>query len=201
MRDNLKNAGTLPFAGFLTTDLQWIGGFSGFKSVDEFDAALTEAEKSPLLQAKPEATKALEALLASADKAAAKNDWKAVLAAAKSASGVKGRSPVREQIAADVAKAHAWAETELAKALDSAKTATDRNPIRATLTKLAATFAGENEAKDAESGAKALNKLSAIEGLPAEQQPAAKEKAAKDFAGTRWAALFEKPAEKPADGK
>ena len=192
MRDNLKGASQLPFVAFVTSDLQWVGGFAGFKSVDEFDAALTAAEKSPVLDAKPETTKKLEGLAAQAAKAAEKSDWKSVFAASKAAHDLKGRSPVRGQIAASVKKARDWADGELAKAFDSAKAGGDRNPLRAALTKLSAAFAGEPEQKDADAGLKAISKLTTIETLAAEQQDAARTKAAKDFAGTRWAALFEK---------
>lgn len=187
MRSNLPGAGTLPFAGFVTSDLKWVAGFSGYKDATAFLGVLEAAEKSPLLLAKPDVQKKLEALAAQAAKAAEKSDWKAVLAASKAASDMRGRSPVREKIAAEVAKARAWAAGELEKA---AAAGADRAAARIALKKLSAAFSGEPEQKDAEQGVKALEKLTTIEGLAAELQAAAREKAAKDFAGTRWAALF-----------
>ena len=98
-----------------------------------------------------------------------------------------------------VTKAREWAEGELAKALDAVKAGDERGAIRASLKKVAAAFAGEPEQKDAEQGAKALDRLTTIESMAAEQQDAARAKAAKDFAGSRWTSLFEKALPKPAE--
>ncbi len=159
-------------------------------SVDAFEAVLAKAEASPLVPATPDAVKKLEAILAQATKVAEKSDWKALLAAAKSANDVRGRTPVRDKIAEQVKKARDFAETELAAALESAKKGSDRAAVRTSLKKLSAAFAGEPEQKDADIGLKALDKLGVIEALAAEQQDAAREKAAKDFAGSRWVAVF-----------
>src|SRR5882724_3406270 len=136
MSDNLKGANTLPFVGLVTTDLQWVGGFSGYKTADEFYAILSDAEKSPLLQAKPETAKKLDAFAAQASKSAEKLDWRGVLAAAKSAGDLKGRSPARDTIAALVAKARAWADGEMTKSLDAVKAGGDRSAFRADLKKV-----------------------------------------------------------------
>lgn len=199
MRDNLKGAGTLPFAGFLTTDLQWVAGFSGYKDQAAFAAVLDEVDKSPLLQAKPDVAKKLEGLAAQAGKAAEKGDWKAVMAASKASADMKGRSPSREKLADLVKKAREWAEGEMGKALESVKAGGERGAIRAQLKKVSAAFAGEPEQKDADQGSKALDKLTTIESMPAEQQDAAREKGAKDFADSRWAAVFDKSVPKPAE--
>jgi hypothetical protein len=190
MRENLKGAGTLPFAGFATADLQWVAGFAGYKDAAGFAAVLAEAEKSPLLQAPPATTKALEALVASADKSAAKGDWRAVLAASRTAANMKGRSPLRDKLAEVVTKGRAWADAEMKTAAETA-VAGDRTAVRVALKKVASAFAGEPEAKDADAGLKAVDRLGVIEGLPADQQPAAREKAKKDFVGSRWASLFD----------
>ena len=190
MRDNLKGANTLPFVGVLTPDLKWVAGFSGYKDAAAFVAFLDEVDKAPVLQATPEVAKKLDGLVAQATKAAEKGDWKAVMAASKSSIELKGRSPTRQKIKDLVAKAHEWAESELAKAAESVTAGGDRAAIRASLKKLSGAMAGEAEQKDADLGMKAVDKLTTIEGMPAEQQGAAKEKAAKDFANTRWAKLF-----------
>lgn len=195
MDEHLKGAGTLPFAGFVTSDLQWVAGFSGYKDAAGFDAVLADAEKSPLLQAKPETAKKLDALLAQAGKAAEKSDWKGVFAATKAAADLKGRSPAREKLAELVAKARAWADGEMTKQLDAVKGGGDRSAARAELKKVSTAFAGEPEAKESDAGMKAIDKLTTIEGLAADLQVAAREKAKKDFAGTRWTALFEKAAD------
>jgi hypothetical protein len=191
MRENLPGAGTLPFAGFVTAELKWVAGFSGYKDAAGFLAVLESAEKSPLLLAKPDVAKKLDGLAAQAAKASEKADWKGVFAASKAAAALKGRSPAREKIAAEVAKARAAAESDLAKALESVSGGGDRAAARVALKKIATAFPGEPEQKDADLGVKALEKLTTIETLAAEQQTAAREKASKDFAGTRWAGLFE----------
>jgi hypothetical protein len=197
LQAKFPGAPSLPFVGIVTDDMQWIGGWSGGTTVDKFVEVLDAAEKSPLRPATAETRKALEELASQAAKAAEKSDWKAVMAASKSAAGLKGRAPAREALGEVVTKAREWAETELAKALESVRTGGDRAAVRARLKKVSAAFAGEPEQKDADQGAKALDKLTTIEGMAADQQDAAREKAAKEFAGSRWTALFEKPAAEP----
>lgn len=196
---NLAGANTLPFCGFVTQDLQWIAGFSGYKDAAAFDAVLTQAENSPLLQAKPDVAKKLEVIAQAAEQAAEKGVWAKTLAAAKSAAELKGKCPARDRIAAAVAKGRAWAEDEISKALSSAVGAADRTAQRVALKRVSAAFAGEPEAKDADTGVKALERVGVIESLPDDKQGAAKEKAAKDFAGTRWVGLFDGSAAKPAE--
>jgi hypothetical protein len=205
MTSHLPGAGTLPFAGFITADLQWVAGFSGYKDAGAFDGILADVEKSPLLQAKPEIAKKLDAIAAQAAKSVEKQDWKGVFAAAKSANDLKGRSPARDKIAESITKARAWADAEMTKQVDAVKTGGDRTAIRAALTKISSAFSGEPEAKDADAGAKALAKLGVIEALAPEQQDSAREKASKEFASSRWVAIFDKsipkPAEKPPEAK
>src|SRR5438552_2302485 len=113
----LPGANALPFAGFITPDLKWVAGFSGYKDVTAFASVLDEVDKSPVLNASPDSLKKLDALLAQANKAAEKSDWKAVMAASKSAAELKGRAPQRDKIAEAVTKARSWAAGELTKAV------------------------------------------------------------------------------------
>lgn len=191
LQTKFPEAPLLPWVGFVTADLEWVGGLAGKMQIDAFEAVLAKAEASPLVPATPEAVKKLEAILAQAAKASERSDWKAVVAASKSANDVKGRTPVRDKLAEIVKKAREFAETELAAAVESARKGSDRAAVRTSLKKLSATFAGEPEQKDADAGLKALDKLGVIESLAAEQQDAAREKAAKDYATSRWVALFE----------
>lgn len=199
LQEKFPGAPSLPFVGIITDDMQWVGGWSGGTSVDKFVAVLDAAEKSPLRPASAETRKALDELAANAAKSAEKSDWKAVMAASKAAAALKGRAPARDAIAEHVTKAREWAEGELAKALESVKTGGERGTIRAQLKKVAAAFPGEPEQRDADQGAKALDKLTTIESMAADQQAAAREKVAKEFAGYRWAAAFEKAVPKPAE--
>jgi hypothetical protein len=189
MRANVTGQ-TLPFIGFVTPDLEWVGGAAGYQTAAQMASLLDAVEKSPVLNASPEVVKKLEALAKDAALAVEKAQWGKVLAAHRTAAGLKGRSDVRAKIAESVAKARAWAEEQLAAAVKAAPAAAERPAQRGALQKLAVAFKDEPEAKDAEQGVKALERLGVIESLPAENQAAAREKAAKDFAGTRWAALF-----------
>lgn len=197
LSENLKGAGTLPFVGFFTEDLKWVGGFAGYKDVAGFDEVLKAVEKSPLLDASPENRKKLDALAAQAELGVEKQTWLKVFQAAKSAGEITGRAPSRDRIAAAVAKAREFGESELAKALESLTTGGDRAAARTSLRKLASSFSGEPEGREADAGARAVERLGVLEGVPADKLPAAREKALKDFAGTRWTALFSgEPAEK-----
>jgi hypothetical protein len=135
--------------------------------------------------------KKLEALATQAEQGAEKSAWAKVLAAGKAAADLNGRSPVRDRITAAVAKARGWADAEMTKALDGAKSG-DRNALRAALRKVVSAFPGEPEAKEAEAGVKAIDRLTVLDGVGADAIEKAREKATKDFAGTRWVALFAK---------
>jgi hypothetical protein len=199
LQEKFPGAPSLPFVGIVTDDMQWVGGWAGGTSVEKFVAVLDAAEKSPLRPASAEARKTLDELAATAAKAAEKSDWKAVMAASKAAAALKGRAPARDAIAGCVTKAREWAESELAKALEAVRTGGDRAAVRAQFKKVAGAFAGEPEQKDADNGAKALDRLTTIESMAAGDQDAAREKAAKDFAASRWTAIFEKSVPRPAE--
>src|SRR5262245_35254171 len=98
MRANLKGAGTLPFAGFISHDGKWVDGFSGFKDTAEFVKVLDAVDKSPILNATDAVKKKLAVLAASAEKAAAKSDWKTVMKAWQDASKTTGRCPERKAL-------------------------------------------------------------------------------------------------------
>ena len=191
MAANLRNAGALPMGAFVTADLKWVGGFSGYQDEAAFTAHLDAAEKSPVLQAAPDVAKKLALLGAAAEAAAAKSEWPKVFTSAREAKALTGRHPAREKIAAAFAKARAWADGEMKSVRDSVQSGGDRAAARAALKKVSAAAAGEPEAKEADAGVTALEKLSVIDGVDAANQAAARAKAAKDFAGTRWTGWFE----------
>jgi hypothetical protein len=193
LAEHLGAAGRLPVVAFITRDLKWVDGYRGYKDAAGFLSVLAQVEKSPVLDASPGDAKKLETLAAQADKALEKEQWANVMAAWKGAAAVQGNSPLRARIEAAVAKARVWADGEMTKGLERVKAGGDRNALRAVLKKVTTTFAGEPEQKEADLGVRALDKLSVIEGLAAEQQAVSREKAAKDFAGTRWSALFAFP--------
>lgn len=199
MREHLKGASTLPFVAFVTHDGRWVGGFSGYRDVAAFRKALDDAEGSPLIQASEAVRKKLAGLGQKAAKAAEAGDWKGVVAAAREAGKTTGRCSERKALAALRAKAKAWASARLDEAAKAARGG-DSAAAQAAIAEVRLQYAGEPEAAEADAGAKAVRKLSL---LPAGEAGArAREKAAEEFRGTRWEAIFlppEVPAEAPAD--
>jgi hypothetical protein len=204
MRENLPGAGTLPFAGFLTPDLKWVGGWAGYKDEAAVLEVLDAVEKSPLLDAPEAGKKKLAGLAEKAARAAEKGEWKAVLAAKREGADVRGRCAGRDTIESLVRKAHDWADGRFAEAIGAAQAGGDLTPARAALNDVKKQFAGEPEYAEAETGLKALMKLSNIldieTGKVSADPAGLREKAAKDFADGRWARVFEKggPAPSPA---
>jgi len=192
MHENLKGAGTLPFVGFVTHDGKWVGGFSGYKDTEAFVKVLAAAEETPYLQA----TKAVRAKLATlsekAAKAAEQPDWKTVVAVAKDAAKTTGRCPERTAIVATMKKAQAWAAGKMDEAIKAAQ-AGNVAPANEALAEVRKCFMGEPEGADAETGIKAVKRLSTI--LEAEAKGTAsassRDRARKEFNETRWMAIFE----------
>ncbi|MDH3592646.1 MAG: hypothetical protein OER88_12245 [Planctomycetota bacterium] len=194
MRANLPNAQMLPFVAFVTHDGKWVGGYSGSKAMYAFLEEIEKAEKTPHLQASRADRKKLAGLIPRAQKAAEKNNWKTVVKAGQTAAGIWGRCPEREQIAALVGEARAWANTQFAEAIKIARTATDLVPARKLLSGVKKHFAKDPEAGEAAAGLKALGKLASILKIEAKgtPRPDLREKYAKPFEDTRWAVIFDK---------
>jgi hypothetical protein len=194
MHANLPDASALPFVAFLTPDGQWINGASGYQEARQLAALLDVAEKSPLLDASAAVQKQLEKHAASATAAVAKNDWKAVLAAAREARKSTGRCPQRTAIADAEKLARAWAESQLAGVAQQAAAGGDLAPLRKQLAAVKQQFAGEPEAADADTGTKALQRLQVVREVEAAPNPARdlRERSAAPFQGTRWQTIFAK---------
>ena len=211
MSENLKGASTLPFVGFLTPDLKWVGGFSGGKNEAGFLAVLDAVDKSPLLEATDAVKKKLLGLADKAAKAAEKADWKAVITAGHEGAATTGRSPDRARLDDLVKKAHAWADTEFTRIVDEVRKGGDLPAARKALGDVKKQMAGEPEAADVDTGIKALAKLATIRSVEADPKgvdPAAmRAKEAKAFADSRWKAVFSvagggtdaKPADAPGE--
>lgn len=199
---NLPNANMLPFVAFLTCDGQWINGASGYQDVPQLLALLDAAEKSPVREAKPEVQKALAKPAAAATAAAAKSDWKAVLVAAREEKKSSGRCAERDAIRTAEKAARDWAAAEFAAVVQGAAAGDDLVPLRKRLTAVKQQFAGEPEAADAENGFKALQRLQVVREVEAAPNPARdlRTRSAEPWKGTRWTAIFERPA-KPSAGK
>jgi hypothetical protein len=196
LHKNLPGASTLPFVGFLTFDGEWIDGASGYLEPAELQALLDRVEKSPLLDAKPAVRKQLEKPAATATAAAAKSDWKAVLVAAREAAKSTGRCPERTAIRAAEQQARAWATGELDGVVKDAAAGAELPPLRKRLAAVRGHFAGEPEAADVDTGLKALQRLQVVREVEAAPNPARdlRERSAAPYQGTRWTAVFTKPA-------
>jgi hypothetical protein len=189
---NLPDAKMLPFVAFLTPTGQWITGASGYQEPHELIALMNTAAASPLMNAAPEVQKALAKPAATATAAAAKGDWKPVLAVAREAKKTTGRCPERTAIAAAEKQARDYAAAEFAAVLAAAATPGDLAPLKKRLTALKAPYAGEPEATDCDTGLKALQQLQFVRDVEARGNPAKdlRARTAEPFQGTRWTALF-----------
>jgi hypothetical protein len=199
MSANLPNAQRLPFVALLTPDGRWIDGYSGWIEEPALLQLLTKAEKSPLLDATPAVRKQLEKHAAAVGTAVEKGDWQPVLLAAREERKSTGRCPERDVIRGAEKKAREWAAAELDGVVQQAKASGDIVALRKKLGVVKQKFAGEPEAADVETGLKALQKLGLVREVEAGGNPAKdlRERNAAPWKGTRWSAMFEKPA--PAD--
>ncbi len=199
-RAKLPGATGLPFVAFITHDSKWVDGYSGFKNARDFQKVMEKADKSPYLQASKATRKKLAGVVARAEKAAGRGDWKSVMKAAKDTAKTRGRCPERKQMRALVAKVHGWAEAELKRAVKLAQTADDLAQPRKVLSGVKKHMAGLPEADDAAEGLKALRRLAQIHKIEAagKGKDGLREKAAAKFKESRWAAIFSKQA--PAIG-
>jgi hypothetical protein len=193
---NLPEPLNAPMVAFLTSDGTFVDGFAGWIEPPDFVKVLARAEASPLLLASPAVRKQLEKPAAAATAAAAKGERKAVLAAARDARRTTGRCAERKAIADAEQQARAWAEAQLAGVAQQAAAGGDLAPLRKQLAAVKQQFAGEPEAADADTGTKALQRLQVVREVEAAPNPARdlRERSAAPFRGTRWEAIFAKPA-------
>lgn len=207
MKANLAGARMLPFVGFISHDGKWVDGFAGYKDAGGFLKVLEVADKSPLLDATDAVRKKVAALARTAERAAEKGDWKAVLKASRDAGKTVGRCPERAILAALVKQAREWATGQFDAIVKDAQSGGDLAELRKTLGVVKTQFFGEPEAAEADIGLKALQKLSDVVAAESREAPpdGVREKAASAYKGTRWEKMFEKappvPAAPPAEGE
>ena len=192
---HLPDAKSYPLVAFLTVEGKWIEGYSGWLEEPDVLKILTRVESSPLLQAEPAVIKLLAKHAVAATGAAAKGDWKVVLAAAREAAKSSGRCAERTAIRTAEKQARAWANEQLDACVQGASSGADLVPIRKQLVAVKTHFVGEPEGADAETGIKAMQRLTTVREVEANPNPARdlRERSAKPFQGTRWVAIFTKP--------
>lgn len=196
---NLRDPINAPMVAFLRADGTWVDGFSGWIETPDFLKVLERVEKSPLLEATAAVRKQLDKPAAAVRLATDKGDWQTVLIAAREEKKSIGRCPERDAIRAAEKKARDWAAGELDGVVQQAKAGGDLAALHKKLGVVKQKFAGEPEAADVDIGTKALQKLALMREVEAAGNPARdlRERNAAPFKGTRWVALFDKPA--PAD--
>jgi len=191
---HLPGAKGLPFVAFVTADMERVHGYSGGRDAAAFLKELELAEKSPLRKATPEVAATLETLLAEAERAAAKDDWKAVVAAARAAGATVGACAARDAIAALRERAASVADMRLDGVVDALRNGGDLAASKKTLARVASDFEGEPAGGEAEKGLIALSRHAAAESARAAgdagKLAALRQKALEEFRGTRWEALF-----------
>lgn len=197
---HLPDAKSYPLVAFLTADGKWIDGYSGWLEEPDFLKMMARVEASPLLQADPGTQKQLAKHAAAVGPAAAKGDWKTVLAAGREAAKSTGRCAERTTIRAAEQQARSWAKAQLESCVASARSGADLAPVRKQLAAVKSQFAGEPEAVDADLGLKALQRLATVREVEANPNPARdlRERSAAPFQDSRWAAIFARQPQ-PAD--
>ena len=148
----MPGARTLPFVGFITHDGKWVGGYAGSKQPGAFLDVLNKAADTPYLKASKATRKKLAGIVARAEKAAAKDDWKTVIKSGKDVAKTTGRCPERQQMAKLIGRAHAWGDKELKRAVTLAQSADDVAEPRKVLMAVKKNLSGEPEAADAAVG-------------------------------------------------
>ena len=194
MRTNLANAQKLPFVAFVTHDGKWVEGYSGFKRPNDFLVVLKKAEDTPYLKATPAVQKTLASLVAKSEKAAKKGDWRMVLKSGLAADKSTGRCPERTQMTALVESARAWAAAQFKSAIKLAQSGGDLAAAKKALSSVKKHFSGQPQAAAAQTGIKALQRLTKIRKVEAagSAPEGLREKAVRDFKETPWTAMFEK---------
>lgn len=199
LHENLPDASMLPFVGVLTYEGKWVGGYSGFRQPPEFGAFLDEIEKSPLLDAKPDVRAQLAKHAKAATDAAEKGNWGAVVKAVRAADACFGRCPERDALRTAEQRVRDWLAAQYDAVTKAAVSGDDLAAARRTLADVKRVFAGEPEADDAQRGLEALSRLNRVRAVEAQgnAKKDLRDRAAAEFAGTRWTALFTRAGDAP----
>jgi len=192
---HLPDAKSYPLVAFMTVDGKWIDGYSGWLEEPDVLKMLARVESSPLLQAEPAVQKLLAKHAVAATAAVGKGDWKVVLASAREAAKSSGRCAERTAVRTAEKQARAWANQQLEACLQGASSGGDLVQIRKQLTAVKTHFGGEPEGADAETGIKAVQRLTTVREVEANPNPARdlRERSAAPYKGTRWSAIFANP--------
>jgi hypothetical protein len=201
--ERFAKAQSLPFGVFMTADFEIIHGFTGTRTLEQFNADLDLVEKDPRFPATAADAAKLAKLGAQAAKDAAAEKWAKVLKSGRAGAAIRGACAERKVLDDAVAAARAYAESRFLWIEEQVKTTTDAAPLNAELRAIQKLFKGEPEETSAKLGPKAVKaalKLREVaETLPSTAD-AEREKLADEYEDTRWEWLFrERPPKKLSD--
>jgi len=188
--ERFPDAPSLPFGVFMTPEFEFVHGFTGARTVEQFEQDLEIVENHPLFPASEKDAAQLAKLGEKAASLAESGKWKQVLDLGRKGAEIRGRCPERAALDAAVGRARAFAEERFLE-IESAVRAgevEDTSRLTSSLAAIERDFKGEPEADAARLGKKAVRVALAAAG---DADPdAARSKALETYAGTRWEWLF-----------
>ncbi len=195
--EKFKGLGSLPYIAFMTHDFQFVHGYTGSRTIAEFEKDLDLVENHPLFPATAQDAAKLVVLGEKAVAAAEDGDLPKVLAFGRQGAAIRGRCDERAQVDEAMQFARDYADSEFVRIeqalverpADKKAAATWKKDLK----RLAKLFKGEPEAATAEHGVAAITayvQIDAIRPEKTDQLDRAKAKALESLGGTRWAPLF-----------
>ena len=190
---HFEGKGSLPYIVFLTHDRKWVRGFSDTRTLAQFLDDLDKVEQSPLVPASKEVETKLATAAKQAEHLVEAEDWVKLMALVRSTKSLTGRCAQRNELdeLTQSVRDHAaarfdWVEETVAS--EGAIAAAKKE-----LKSLQKLMKGEPEADIAATGVAALFVYARVGKLKDAAATKARAAAAKQFAGGRWAALFDAP--------
>ena len=187
------DAPSLPFGVFMTHDFEFVHGFTGGRSVDEFQKDLDLVEAHPLFPATEKDAQRLAALGEQATEHVAAGRWDRVLRLGRDGAEIRGRCTERDVLDVAMRNARAHAEERFGWVAEQVAEVDDLTEINTTLREIQKLYRGEDEADTAKLGLQAVKQALAIRKVAESDEDKAelqREQARETFSGTRWTSLF-----------
>jgi hypothetical protein len=179
----------------MTPDFEFVHGFTGSRSVEQFQADLDLVEQHPLFPATEKDALRLAKLGEKAAKDAAAEKWAKVLKTGRAGTAIRGACAERSALDEAVAAARAYAESRFMWIEEEVKTTDDPSSLTKELAGLQRLFKGEPESETATLGKLAVKTALAIRTTLATDETKGntmRDQAAVKYEGTRWEWLFRK---------
>jgi len=193
--EKFPKAQSLPFGVFMTPDFEFVHGFTGSRSVEQFQADLDLVEAHPLFPATEKDALKLAKLGEKAAKDAAAKKWAKVLKIGREGAAIRGACAERKALHDAVAAAREYAESRFMWIENQVKTGTDITALTKELAAVQKLFKGEPESETAKLGKAAVKTALAVRTTIATDEAkgaAMREDSAGKYADTRWVWLFRK---------